>query len=118
MIVKTTEVARLLDYLGRLLIEANANGDVGDRTVPVPYHVLSDVETLLENVQIDQEDRDDRVAVKSEELRAVSRATALLRNALDFMPADAVSARQAVVDANKRILSALESVNQRDTSWH
>lgn len=56
-IVKMSEVERLLDYLGRLLIEANANGHVGDARVPVPYHVLNDVETLLENVKRDQEDR-------------------------------------------------------------
>lgn len=55
MIVKMSEVERLLDYLGRLLIEAHANGHVGDATVPVPYHVLNDVETLLENVKRDQE---------------------------------------------------------------
>lgn len=56
-IVKMSEVERLLDYLGRLLIEAHANGHVGDATVPVPYHVLNDMETCLENVKRDQEDR-------------------------------------------------------------
>lgn len=57
MIVKMSEVERFLDYLGRLIDVANANGHVGDATVPVPYHVLNDIETLLENVKRDQEDR-------------------------------------------------------------
>lgn len=55
-IVKTSEVARLLDCIGPLLIEAHANGHVGDAAVSVPYHILNDVETLLENVQRKQQD--------------------------------------------------------------
>jgi hypothetical protein len=61
--------------------------------------------------------RNGNIEITKDELRAISKATANLRNALDAQP-DETAGREIVLLAQKMILAALESVNERDTSWH
>lgn len=101
----------------------------GETTVPIAAHEIDDLDVFVQNAQIEIESRRSMidetvrairggdVMVKPEELRTISLATALLRDALDYIDAG-MTCRETVLDAQRRLLRALESVNERDTSWH
>lgn len=108
------------------LLPADATGET---TVPIAAHELDDLDVFVQNAQIEIESRRSMidetvrairggdVMVKPEELRMISLATASLRDALEHMDAG-MTCRESVLHAQQRILQALESVNERDTSWH
>lgn len=101
----------------------------GETTVPIAVHEIDDLDVFVQNAKIDMDTRRSMidetvkairgrdVMVKPEELRTISLATALLRDALDYLDAG-MTCRETVLDAQRRLLRALESVNERDTSWH
>lgn len=101
----------------------------GETTVPIAAHEIDDLDVFVQNAKdaiesrrsmIDETVRAIRngnIEITKDELRAISKATANLRNALDAQPDETVG-RELVLLAQKMILAALESVNERDTSWH
>jgi hypothetical protein len=101
----------------------------GETTVPIAVHEIDDLDVFVQNAQLEIDSRRSMidetvkairggdVMVTPEELRTISLATAFLKDALDYIDAG-MTCRETVLDAQRRILRALESINARDTSWH
>jgi hypothetical protein len=128
----TTILARQFERCKTALIRlenALPEDATGETTVPIAAHEIDDLDVFVQNAQREIESRrsmidetvqairNGNIEITKDELRAISKATANLRNALDAQP-DETAGREIVLLAQKMILAALESVNERDTSWH